>query len=421
KPIAWAYSTISLGTGMLNSVFSFYYVKLFLQVYKIPEAAFCQAQIILMVWNVLNNLVGNFYFNFKADCSLSDPLFILLGAFLYVVAFLLPWFPWRQYREDDWLSELHLVASLCTFESTLIYVQQALRSLLVEISTRRESRLQMVKINQVPLLVGSTSILFCGLISNNMENLPNFQVAAVFVAFLAAANLCIGVYHMRHLEPKISPEENLCLESEQDAVWTSVILLMRRMLSQKKFHLFLIVNFFQVFHLTVFNNFMMIFADTLIPGDVFSSSMRSIMYGAGFICSQCLVFIIWPWLKKYGYYKIILISFYLEGAASIVMLILGQEYYYSLALYLIIIVATVQASSCLLNLPLADMVDTDLLKFNRHLPIPAILTLQITYERELQDFMFCLICLVPLGIAIIQILVWNEFSVRNKKYQMQSL
>lgn len=33
------------------------------------------------------------------------------------------------------------------------------------------------------------------------------------------------------------------------------------------------------------------------------------------------------------YYKIILFSFYLEGTASIVMLLLGQQYYYFLALY----------------------------------------------------------------------------------------
>jgi hypothetical protein len=46
---AWAYSLITLGTKMLNSVFSFYYVKLFLQLYKISEVAFYQAQV---RWNL---------------------------------------------------------------------------------------------------------------------------------------------------------------------------------------------------------------------------------------------------------------------------------------------------------------------------------------------------------------------------------
>lgn len=45
KPIAWAYSMLTLGTETLNSVFSFYYVKLFLYLYKITEVAFYQAQV----------------------------------------------------------------------------------------------------------------------------------------------------------------------------------------------------------------------------------------------------------------------------------------------------------------------------------------------------------------------------------------
>lgn len=135
-------------------------------------------------------------------------------------------------------------------------------------------------------LVGSTSVLFCGLISDNMEILLNFQAVAVVIAILAVASLYTGMYHMNHFEPTRSPEENLFSESEQDLPWTSVVSLMRLILTQKNFRLFLIMNFFQVFHLTFFNNFMMIFADNLIPKDVLPSSIRSIMYGAGFICPQ---------------------------------------------------------------------------------------------------------------------------------------
>ncbi|KAF3814201.1 hypothetical protein GH733_017817 [Mirounga leonina] len=236
KPIAWAYSMITLGTEMLNSVFSFYYVKLFLHLYKISEVAFYQAQ---------------------------------PGV------------------------------------------------LLAEIFTRHESRLQLIKISQVTSLVGCTSVLFCALISDNMEILLSFQAVAVVTAILAAASIYTGIYHMKHFEPARSPGENLFSESEQDLPWTSVVSLMRQILTQKNFRLFLIMNFLQVFHLTFFNNFMMIFADNLIPKDVLPSSIRSIMYGAGFICPQ-------SWLKKFGYYKIILISFYLEGTASIVMLPLSS-------------------------------------------------------------------------------------------------
>ncbi|XP_008695396.1 transmembrane protein 180-like [Ursus maritimus] len=286
KPIAWAYSMMTLGTEMLNSVFSFYYVKLFLHLYKISEVAFYQAQMILMIWNALNDLTGYFHSNSQADCCSSRHSSVLYGAPLYSIAFLLPWFPWKYYQEGDWLSGLHLVVSLCAFDSTLTFVQQAQCTLFAESFTRHESRRQLIKISQMTSLVGSTSVLFCGLISDNMEILLNFQAVAVVIAILAVASLYTGMYHMNHFEPTRSPEENLFSESEQDLPWTSVVSLMRLILTQKNFRLFLIMNFFQVFHLTFFNNFMMIFADNLIPKDVLPSSIRSIMYGAGFICPQ---------------------------------------------------------------------------------------------------------------------------------------
>nr|XP_051703859.1 transmembrane protein 180 isoform X3 [Oryctolagus cuniculus] len=364
KSVAWAYSTITLGTDLLNSVFNFYYVKLFLHLYKISEVAFCQAQIILMIWNILNDLIVYFCDNFKADCGASHHLSALFGGPLYAMAFLLPWFPWKDYQEGDWLSGIHLMVSLCAFESTLSRIQQVQHRRFVETFPRHESRLRLIKISHMVSLIGSTSILFCGLISNNIESLSNFQAVAVIIAFLAAASVHAGKNHMKQFEWNRSLEENVLLGSEEDHSRTSVIVL-RQILSQKNFYLFLIVNFLQIFHLTFLHNFMMIFMDNLIPRDILSSSGRSIMYGAGFICPQCLVLMGHSWLKTFGYYKIILISFYLEGTASIVMLLLGQEYYYCLALYLTFIMVIVQASYCLFNLPLADMIDAALLKFNR--------------------------------------------------------
>jgi Na+/melibiose symporter-like transporter len=119
-----------------------------------------------------------------------------------------------------------------------------------------------------------------------MEILPSFQAIAVVIAFLAAASIYSGMYHMCHFESKRSLEENFLSDSKQDVAWTSTILLMRQVLSQRNFYLFMIISFFQAFHLTFFNSFMMIFTENLIPSHVLSSSMRSVMYGAGFICPQ---------------------------------------------------------------------------------------------------------------------------------------
>ncbi|XP_055563206.1 transmembrane protein 180 isoform X3 [Falco cherrug] len=340
-PNALAYSMTTLGAGMMNSIFNFYYVKLFLNRYKISEVAFHQAQVVFMIWNAVNDpLFGYIQDNSKFACCSRRQFSILYGAPLYALAFLLPWFPWKHYEE--------------------------------------------------------------------------------------------------------------------------------------------------VFHLAFCNNFMMIFADNLIPKDVLSSLIRSIMYGAGFICPQCLVLLSHASLKKFGYYRIILFSFYLEGVAAAVMFVLGPEHYYLLAFYLTTNIISftgycntvnnklnfitcilqmmkihvdfprkkclrviVQASFSLFNLPLADIVDADLIKHKRRSPLssmvfgtnalftkPAqslapmlVVTIlnQFGYENlnnevarpdlslflGLHDAMFYLICLVPLCIAVIQILTWTPFSIQN--------
>ncbi|XP_067329167.1 transmembrane protein 180-like [Anolis sagrei] len=449
---ALAYSMTTLGAGMMNSIFNFYYVKLFLNRYKISETAFHQAQVVFMIWNAINDpLFGYIQDNSRVPCCSRRQFSILYGAPLYALAFLLPWFPWKQYGEDDWLSGLHLIVALCAFDGLLTFVLLAQCALFAEISTRHESRLQLIKYNQVASLVGSTSILFCGLITDNMENFVSFQAFTVLVGVIATACMCYtGLYSTTEYEQKeILAEEVVSESAEGSLSWSSIILLTRQIMTQKNFLLFVTMNFFQVFHLAFCNNFMMIFADNLIPKEVLASSVRSIMYGAGFICPQCLVLISQTLLRKFGYYKIVLYSFYLEVMAAAAMFFLGVEHYYLLAAYLTGNMVIVQAAFSLFNLPLADIVDEDLKKYKRRSPLSSMVfgtnalftkpaqslapMLVVTILNQfgyaqlnnkaiqpdphlflgLHDAMFYMICLIPLCIAVIQILTWTPFSIQN--------
>ncbi|XP_038007104.1 transmembrane protein 180-like isoform X5 [Motacilla alba alba] len=333
---ALAYSMTTLGAGMMNSIFNFYYVKLFLNRYKISETGFHVAQVVFMVWNAINDpLFGYIQDNSRLKCCARRQFSILYGAPLYGLAFLLPWFPWRQYQEGDWLCGLHLVVALCAFDGLLTFVLLAQCALFAESSGRHDGRLRLIKYNQVATLMGSTSVLFCGLVSDNMENFAYFQAFAVLVAALATACMCCtGKYSTSQYERREIHTEEANLENSDGAFsLASVVSLTKQIMTEKNFLCFVTMNFFQVFHLAFYNNFMMIFADNLIPKDVLSSSVRSVMYGAGFICPQCLVLLSHASLKKFGYYRIILFSFYYEGVAAAVMCLLGQEHYYLLAFY----------------------------------------------------------------------------------------
>ncbi|MEE6514324.1 hypothetical protein FKM82_022375 [Ascaphus truei] len=366
---ALAYSMTTLGAGMMNSIFHFYYVKLFLNQYKISEGAFHQAQVVFMIWNAINDpLFGYIQDNSNVACCSRRRQSILYGAPFYALAFLLPWFPWKVYAEGEWLSGIHLMVALCVFDGMLTFVLLAQCALFAEISTKHENRLQLIKYNQVATLVGSSSILFCGLISDNMANFSNFQAFTVFVAVLSTACMCYtGVYGISQYEQREKSVESY--SSETTLSWSSVLTLTKQILTQKNFVVFVSMNFFQVFHATFCSNFMIIFADNLIPKDALPSFVRSIMYGAGFICPQLLVLISHSLLTKIGYYKMILYSFYLQGIAATLMLLVGPQHYYVLAVFLTANMVLVYASFSLFNLPLADIVDADLEKYKRRSPL----------------------------------------------------
>lgn len=455
NPAALAYAMTTLGSAMINNVFNFYYVKLFLNKYKISEGAFHQSQVVYMVWNAINDpLFGYLQDTSRVPCCSQRRLSILYGAPLYSLAFLLAWFPWRSYAPGDWLSGLHLTVALCAFDGLLTFVLLAQCALFAEISSQHHSRLRLIKYNQVASLVGSSSVLFCGVLSKNMEDFVAFQTFTVLIAILSCGcMLYTGIHSQSRFDNKGSDPDipgSVSHTSHQSVTSLSLLkTLTWQILTNRDFQLFVIMNFFQVFMLAFLNNFTMIFAEHLIPPDVLPSLAKSIMYGAGFLCPQLLVLSGQRLLHSIGYYRIILYTFYTEAGMAAVMFALGPQYYYVLAFFLTVNMVVVQAAFSLFGLPLADIIDTDLQKYKRSSPLssmvfgtnalftkPAqslapmiVLTVlnQFGYEHlkdagrdssssaleSLHGVMFYLVCLVPMCVAALQALAWRPFSIRD--------
>ncbi|XP_068606332.1 transmembrane protein 180-like [Brachionichthys hirsutus] len=455
NPVALAYAMTTLGSAMINNIFNFFYVKLFLNKYKISEGAFHQSQVVYMVWNAFNDpIIGYIQDNSRVPCCSQRRLSILYGAPLYSLSFLIAWFPWRTYAAGDWLSGLHLTVALCAFDGMLTFVLLAQCALFAEISSHHQNRLRLIKYSQVASLIGSSSILFCGVVSQNMEDFGAFQAFAVLTAVLSCSCMLYTGFHCQsRFDKKGSESEPLCSDdhtSHQAAFSFSTFrTLTWQILTNKDFQIFVLMNFFQVFMLAFFNNFTMIFTEQLIPPDVLPSLAQSLMYGAGFICPQLLVLSCQSILRDIGYYKVILFTFYMETGMAVVMLALGSHHYYALAFFLTINMVIIQAAFSLFGLPLSDIIDTDMQAYKRSSPLssmvfgtnalftkPAqslapmiVLNVlnhfgyeQLTNERSdlnpsdldsLRSVMFYLVCLVPLIVAALQALAWRLFSIRN--------
>ncbi|KAM4535953.1 transmembrane protein 180-like [Fundulus diaphanus] len=452
---AFAYAMTTLGSAMINNIFSFYYVKLFLNKYSISEGAFHQSQVVYMVWNAVNDpLFGYLQDNSRAPCCSHRRLSILYGAPLYSLAFLIAWFPWRSYSPDDWLSGLHLTVALCAFDGMLTFVLLAQCALFAEISGHHQNRLRLIKYNQVASLIGSSSVLFCGMVSTNMENFQAFQAFTVLVAVISC--ICMmytGMHSESRFDNKIS-EADAQASANQTARQTACSFAMLKsltwqILTNRDFQLFVTMNFFQVFMLAFFNNFTMIFTEHLIPPDALPSLAKSFMYGAGFILPQLLVLSSQSLLQSLGYYKIILFTFIFEAGLAVVMLALGPQRYYFLAFFLTVNMVLIQAAFSLFGLPLADIIDIDLQKYKRSSPLSSMvfgtnalftkpaqslapmIVLNVLnhfgYEglkdvaqgsdksalESLHSMMFYLVCLVPMCVAVLQVLAWRPFSIRN--------
>lgn len=112
-----------------------------------------------MVWNAINDpLFGYLQDNSRVPCCSQRRLSILYGAPLYSLAFLIAWFPWQTYAPGDWLSGVHLTVSLCAFDAMLTFVLLAQCALFAEISGHHQSRIRLVKYNQVRTLHNTFSI-----------------------------------------------------------------------------------------------------------------------------------------------------------------------------------------------------------------------------------------------------------------------
>ncbi|XP_060798455.1 transmembrane protein 180-like isoform X2 [Neoarius graeffei] len=445
-PASVAYSMTTLGASMMNSIFSFYYVKLFLNKYNISEGAFHRSQVVYMIWNALNDpLFGYLQDNSRIPCCSQRRLSILYGAPFYSLAFLLAWFPWRSYEAGDWLSGVHLVITLCAFDGMLTFVLLAQCALFAEISENHQIRLRLIKYSQVASLIGSSSVLFCGLVSHNMDNFFAFQVFCMFVAVLGCA--CM-VYTGIHSESRFDTKVTEASSHQPPLSLSAVVSMTWQILTNRDFQLFVVMNFFQVFLLAFFNNFAMIFSEHLIPANALPSLAKSFMYGAGFICPQLLVLCSQNLLCVMGYYRIILLTFAVEAGGALVMLLLGSGHYYCLAVFITVNMILVQASFSLFNLPLADIIDSDLQKYKRSSPLSSMvfgtnalftkpaqslapmlvvsILNQYGYEEvknayaidqsvleTLHSTMFYLVCLVPLCITTLQFIFWKPFSIRD--------
>ena len=274
----------------MNSVFSFYYVKVFINFYHVDEAWFHAAQTIFMIWNAINDpLFGYMQDNMSCSWVRSRRHSILYGAPLYALSFLVPWFSWSGYIPHSVISGFQLVFALCFYDTLLTFVLLAQCALFAELSKNHKDRLTLVRYAQVASLIGSNSVFFCDYVSGGLQNMVNFQVACIIIAGLAFVCMSYtGLYAVTEYDTQVESLGKRGDESENSSssafssIWRQTCQIMK----QSSFVSFVCTNFWHIFHGTFLSNFTNIFYDHLVPKDYMPPVYRSLFFGATFILPQ---------------------------------------------------------------------------------------------------------------------------------------
>ena len=288
----------SFAAVLMNSVFRFYYVRLFTDHYHISEPWFHTAQIVYMIWNAINDpLFAYWQDNSSIKAFRSRRHAILYGAPLFALCFLLPWFPWKHYIADEWIIGVHLTVSLCCYDALFTFVLLSHCALYAEISTRHEDRLRLTKYSQVASILGATSVMFSEFISDNLKNFRAFQLSCVAVAFISWAAMHYTGRNVRtrfELQPPsldkggdhLSMETKMGGHSKQVGSLSLSFGQGKQIIFNRNFLIFVFTNFCQIFHMEYGANFLSIFVTQLIPESDLSSSLRKTLFGSTFIFPQ---------------------------------------------------------------------------------------------------------------------------------------
>lgn len=451
---ALAYSATTLAATMMNSIFNFYYVKIFLNVYRISNYWFNIAQVVFLIWNAINDpLFGYFQDSSTWIVLRKRRLAIFYGAPLFAISFLSPWFPWTWLGfTGDWVVGLHLMVSLCFYDGLFTFVLLAQCALFAEISTHQEERQSTLKYSLVASIIGSTALFIStSVYKDEQSNFHSFQAVCVIVALLSWLL-------MRYTGLNVQVAVEACTSgntSDQNGKTSKesipLITLLRQILTQRSFVCFVAMNFFQVFHVTFGSNFFLIFVEHLIGSDVIPAILYSILTGSVFMLPKLIVLLTSPLLARFGSYKLILWSFYIKVSLPAIVFLAGRNNIWVLYLFLIIDNTLPEATFSLFNLPVSDIIDKDMEKYQRNAPVSSMIfgtnamftkpaqslapmmvvhilswygykdsqnmkkdkSLSGSTTQELLDAMFSLLCFIPLFVAVVQIVVWKFYPLKK--------
>ncbi|VDM60823.1 unnamed protein product [Angiostrongylus costaricensis] len=244
-----------------QAMFMFYYVKVYLVVFRVPQLWFNVAQSLFMFWNAINDPIFG-YLQDKPGSWMNSRTRVIRSFAPYLASsFALMWFPWS---EGSYLEGLHLIVSLFLYDAFYSAVGVAWGALFADSTKEPGLRILAVKYSQIAILISVNIVVVTEKLSHSLERFWVFQLIASFVAVIAVVCFILAG-SLKRTFPLLNDEVNTQQSSARGKEVGSMLVSMREIFFQRDFVAIVVTNFVHSARSITHMNFASTATDLLIP------------------------------------------------------------------------------------------------------------------------------------------------------------
>jgi len=305
KKNLWGFAFGAIPVGLLGYVFTLKYIEFFYDDLRLLPLYFIIGQVIYMAINAINDpLLGQLSDRTNREKWGSRRLiYIRWGGPIWVLTFLLVWFPWSY--DNQLIIFLHYVISICLFDTMLTLVILVWMALLPEMTTDIDERNKATFLTILIVLITVMPILL--ILGPVKPTSVTFQYIMIMIAIVSTIFLFL-ISKMCEEKPEFQKDEFFPL-------WKSI----KETAKSKSFLLFVGFNFTFVFTGSLGISYLFLYI--LILGN---NATVSIIYFLIFVFVGNSAFIICMKLSpKWGMRKVILRFGLLRVIGAVVIFILA--------------------------------------------------------------------------------------------------
>lgn len=372
------------GLSLLQTLFMFYYVKVYINQFHVNTAWFNIAQTLFMFWNTINDPLFGYLQEIRGSWLTNRLLVIKSLAPFLVASFVLMWIPWDTKGLD--VEGIHLILSLFLYDAFFSAIGVAWGALFADTTQNQPLvRVKALKYSQVAILLSALMIPVTEKLSVSLQNFKVFQGICFAAAIASLICLWIGgqiggkvkrrdadqdmqEFLLEEAERRNPPQALSFKENLQNS-----ITLTKQILSQRQFLAIVFTNFFHTARSIAHMNFASIITEVVIPQEILpKGSMKlSLFFMLLTIGPQLMLIFNEKLVARVGAIKVILYS-YIVSFFSGFMIVLSHNPYL-IMLFMFIDCITVHTIAPLFNIIISDFVDDDARKNSRAAGVPSVI------------------------------------------------